>query len=148
LAIGWKRERQVGAWDDRLMRVGSELRAKLLLDACEDSGVKTARALLADWFNTCDAIAPYAEGLRAQFERVGYVTDNPAAILPLPVTIYRAQWGGDPEPAEALSWTASRETAQWFADYLTSPRAQFLGIVRDDAACIWQATVRRAGGRA
>jgi hypothetical protein len=101
--------------------------------------------MLAEWFNLCDALAPWRDDLREQFERVGFVTDTDDALV-LPATVYRAAWEDD-DVENALSWTLDLAIAELFCKGLTSPRAWFLGIKRDDVeAYIWQATCLEAFG--
>jgi hypothetical protein len=117
--------------EQRLALVGSESRAAVLVEELRATPHKpSARKLLREWFNVCDALAPYRLDLREQFERVGYVTDSTDSLV-LPATVYRAAWPDDATD-EALSWTLDRETAEMFARLLVSPRAWFLGIKRDD----------------
>ena len=116
-----------------LALVGSEDRAAVLVDALKTTPSKASRRKLArKWFNSCDAIGPYRHALREQFEGIGFFTDAAKADVPeFPVTVYRGAWSDD-DVAWALSWTTDREKAEWFARYLTSPRAWFLGIKRDE----------------
>jgi len=117
--------------EQHLALVGSENRAAVLVDELRATPHKpSARKLLREWFNVCDALAPYRHDLREQFERVGFVTDTTESLV-LPATVYRAAWPDDAS-SEALSWTLDREIAEMFARLLVSPRAWFLGIKRDD----------------
>jgi len=135
----------IDRFDHQLAIVDSGQRAGVLLDACRSASVDEARALLAHWFNICDALAPWRDGLLEQFQRCGYVTDTDAS-LDLPVTVYRAAWADD-DPRLGLSWTTEMDDAQRFARILTGPRAWFLGIRRDDVdPVIWTATCHAAYG--
>lgn len=117
--------------DARLALVGSEHRAAVLAEVVRDTPHRpTARRLLRDWFNVCDALAPWADELRTEFERLGYVTDTHERLT-LPCIVYRAAWPDD-DAARALSWTTERDDAERFARILVGPRAWFLGIKRDD----------------
>jgi hypothetical protein len=69
------------------------------------------------------------EGLYEQFVRAEWTSDTPEAPPVCEQTIYRAHYVGT-DPLAGLSWTTSLETAKWFAEYLTSPRAAFLGMRR------------------
>jgi hypothetical protein len=117
--------------DRRLALVGSENRAQVLvdiLDHTDDAG--EARDLLAEWFNVCDALAPYRHDLRRHLERVhaaGLTIGGPADT---PCVVFRGAWEDD-DAASALSWTTSLDVAQRFARGLTGMRAQFLGIRRE-----------------
>jgi hypothetical protein len=141
---------EAGEWEKIIGLVDSQERAHVLLRALRAvDDDERARTLLADWFNVVDAFGDTTEDFRAQFERLGFVTDDEDGKMPdLPVTVYRAQWGSDPVPERALSWTARRDVAERFARYLTGPRAQFvLGIYReDDEPWIWEATAHEAYG--
>lgn len=133
-------------WNHELSMAGSENRAPVLVAALDAARTKKEKAeLLREWFNLCDALAPQRHDLRRHFKAVGWVTD--ADEHPdFPVTVYRAAWEDD-DVETALSWTTSREKAEWFARYLTGPRAWFLGIRRDDedvVPYIWQATCESA----
>lgn len=122
----------------RLALVGSEDRAAVLVEALQTTeSKKTKRKLLREWFNLCDALAPWRHELREQFELAGFVTDN--HIRPkAPVLVYRAAWEDD-DVETSLSWTTDRAIAERFCMGLVSPRARFLGIYRDDVeAYIWQ----------
>lgn len=134
-------------WNRELSLVGSEDRARVLVAALDGVPSRKAKAaLLREWFNLCDAQAPYRVELWDAFAAVGWVTDvEDDALLPeFPVTVYRAAWEDD-EIEDALSWTTSREVAERFARGLTSMRARFLGIYRDDVEpWIWQATAESA----
>ena len=107
-----------------LALVGSEDRAPVLVEALKTTASKASKRKLArEWFNACDAIGPHRFELREQFEGIGFVTDAPKDEIPeFPVTVYRGAWSDD-DVAWALSWTTDREKAEWFARYLTSPRA-------------------------
>lgn len=136
--------RTAGDWNRVLAFADSENRAAALVEACRAADDEAARTMLAEWFNSCDALAPWADDLREQFDRVGYVTDDPAQTLDLPCWVYRAAWEDD-DPARALSWTTSREVADRFARYLTGPRAWYLGMRRDDVEpWIWRARCHEA----
>lgn len=137
-----------GDWNQALALVGSENRAEWLLRALRATGPDESRELLAHWFNMVDAFGEHAPAFRAQFERLTYVSDDEDGNLPdFPLTVYRAQWGKDPKPDLALSWTARLDVAERFAKYLTGPRAWFLGIKReDDEPWIWEATAHGAHG--
>jgi hypothetical protein len=148
LAEEIERAQNEGDWEQALMLTGSEDRAAVLVRALRASSDDQARELMAHWFNLLDAMHDHVGDLREQFERLGFVTDDLDGKMPdLPVTVYRAQWGNDPVPVAALSWTARRDVAERFARYLTGPRAWFLGIKRDDdEPWIWQATCHEAYG--
>ena len=135
-------------WETALMLTGSEDRASVLVSALRDSDVDTARSMMAHWFNLLDAMSEHTAELREQFERLTFVTDDENGLLPdLPVTVFRAQWGSDPTPEHALSWTARRDVAERFAKYLTGPRAWFLGIKHeDDEPWIWEAQAHEVYG--
>ena len=128
----------------RLALVGSENRAEVLVELLQQTpSKKTARKLLRDWFNVCEALAPWTADFREQFERVGYVSDSEEK-LDFPITVYRAAYEDD-DIDNALSWTTSRATAEFFARHHTSFRAQFLGLYRDDVdMLIWQGTAHSA----
>lgn len=129
--------------DARLAIVGSENRAEVLVAECVAAKVPSARRLLRDWFPSSEALWPWRFELREQFERVGYVTDTKEE-LEFPLTIWRAAYADD-DIDNALSWTTSRETADFFARHHTSIRAQFLGLYRDDMPMlIWRATCDEA----
>lgn len=136
----------LAAIDRNLALCGSESRAGVLVEAVRETPHKpTARKLLADWFNVCDALAPWRDALREQFERVGFVTDADDP-LNLPATVYRAAWPDDVLD-RALSWTLDREIAEMFARQLISPRGWFLGLKRDDCdPHIYQGVVTEAFG--
>ena len=148
LAVELERAQNAGDWEHALMLTGSEARAAVLVRALRESDDEAARELLAHWFNLLDAFGDHTADVREQFERLGFVTDDLDGTMPdLPVTVYRAQWGKDPVPEEALSWTARRDVAERFAHYLTGARAWFLGIKReDDEPWVWQATAHEAYG--
>lgn len=116
---------------ERLVRVGSEARAQVLAQEAAKASPAQARKLLAEWFNLCDALEPWADQLRAQFERVGFVSDSDTPAPKPPLVVYRAAWN-DGDPVKALSWTGSLDRAKWFAKYLTGVRAQWLGMKRTD----------------
>lgn len=129
----------------RLALVGSENRAAVLAEIANEASPAYGRKLLAEWFNMCDALAPWTAELRSAFERCGYVTDTDER-LELPVVVYRAAWEDD-DTASALSWTTDLEFAKRFCKGLTSMRARFLGIYRDDVdAFIYEANCTRAYG--
>jgi len=136
----------IAAAHERLGLVGSEARARVLVDELRRTPSKpSARRLLREWFNLCDALEPWSDDLREQFERVGFVTDAKDR-LELPATVWRAAWS-DNDVARALSWTADVDTAERFARYLTSHRAWWLGIKRDDAEpWIWKGECTEAYG--
>lgn len=135
----------VAEMNRKLALVGSENRGGVLVECLQASSIPSARKLLREWFNSCEAIAPYAADLRTQFERVGYVTDNDEK-LEFPLTVYRAAYADD-DIDFALSWTTRRETAEFFARHHTSMRARFLGLYRDDVdMLIWQGTCLSALG--
>lgn len=119
---------------ERLVRVGSETRGHVLVQEMREATPSQARQLAAEWFNICDALEPWVEELREQLERVHqaglWVTDGTDPKLELPVVVYRAAWEGD--QSRALSWTTKLEKAEWFARYLTGPRAWWLGIKREE----------------
>jgi hypothetical protein len=138
-----------GDWHTAVALQDSQERAPVLLRALRASDDDTARQLLADWFNSTDSFGALAPEFRKQFMRLEFTTDDLDGKLPdFPVQVYRAQWGNDPPPREALSWTARRDVAERFAHYLTGPRARFvLGIFReDDKPVIWEATAHEALG--
>ncbi len=137
----------IDAYDERLSLVGSEDRAAVLLEIVRECDPEHGRALLAHWFNICDALQPWAVELRAEFRRVGFVTDDETVTQPFQrFTVWRGAWHDDPEET-ALSWTRKRETAEFFCRYLTGPRAWFLGIRREDSIpCVWKATCVEALG--
>lgn len=129
----------------RLALTGSESRAGVLAEICLEASPKYARELLAHWFNLCDALAPSHEPLRAACERAGYFSDT-AERPPMPCTVYRAAWEDD-DIEGALSWTLDYAAAEKFCKYLTSPRAWWLGMKREDAtAMIFRGTCTRAYG--
>jgi hypothetical protein len=132
---------------EALCQAGSENRAAVLI-ACLDecTTIEAKRALLADWFNVCEANAPYRHELREHFAAAGWLTDEAGRDEPpdFPCTVYRAAWEDD-DVETALSWTTSKETAEFFARHLVSLRAQFLGIYREDVdPWIWEATCESA----
>lgn len=124
-----------------LALVGSEDSAAVLVDALQTTeSKKTKRKLLSEWFNCCDALGSHRHELREQFLLAGFVTDTAAAPPETPVHVYRAAWEDD-DIYTALSWTTERSVAERFCRGLTSPRAMFLGIYRQDVeAYVWQAT--------
>jgi hypothetical protein len=123
----------IDAYDDRLSMVGSEGRAGVLLDVVRAAEPDVGNALLAYWFTICDALKPWAAGLREEFRRCGYVTDDKRRKqFKRTRQVYRGGWHDDAEET-AISWTTSRETAEFFCRYLTGPRSWFLGIRRDDS---------------
>jgi hypothetical protein len=122
----------IDRWDERLALVGSEDRAAVLLACVREATVEEGRALLAYWFNMCDALAPWAVELREEFRRCAPVLSDEAILPETPVRVYRGAWHDD-DTAAALSWTLDQEKAEWFARYLTGMRAGFLGIRRDNA---------------
>jgi len=132
---------------DELMMVPSERRAEVLARLCAESDVDEARELLAGHFNICDALAPWATELRAQFERVEFVTDEESTVPALPVIVYRAAWEDD-NVDNALSWTTDLEFAKRFCKGLTGPRAKLiLNTYRDDVdAVIFQGICVKAFG--
>lgn len=132
----------------RLALVGSENRAAVLVDVLRSTPSKVSkRKLAAEWFNVCEAIAPWVEDLRDEFEGIGFITDAKKSEIPdLPVTVYRAAYADD-DIENALSWTTSKETAEFFARHHTSLRARFLGLYRDDAEMrIFEGTATEAYG--
>jgi hypothetical protein len=134
--------------DRKLALVGSERRAPLLVDILQTTESKVSkRQLLRDWFSSCDALAPWRHDLAEQFDIAGYVTDAKKSEQPaLPVTVYRGAWEDD-DVETALSWTTDLERAEWFARYLTSVRAMFLGIHRTDVSpVVFQGTCTEAYG--
>jgi hypothetical protein len=138
-----------GDWHTAVALQDSQERAPVLLKALRASNDDDARQLLADWFNSTDSFGDLVPEFREQFARLEFTTDDLDGKMPdLPITVYRAQWRSDPEPTEALSWTARRDVAERFAHYLTGPRARFvLGIYReDDVPVIWEATAHEAYG--
>jgi hypothetical protein len=136
----------LAAANARLSLVGSEHRAGVLVDELRRTPSKpSARKMMREWFNICDALAPWRDELRGEFERIGFVTDTKEP-LELPVTVYRAAWEDD-DVEHALSWTLDREIAERFCKGLVSPRAWFLGIKRDDVdAYIYEGTCVEAFG--
>lgn len=119
--------RQIGLAD-------SQHRGGVLLAALEaEPDDDKAREMLASWFNACDALKPWAKGLRDQFARVGFVTDDPDVPPPtMPVKVYRGAWDDD-DPETALSWTTRREVAEAFCRGLVGMRAKIVfGIDRPD----------------
>jgi hypothetical protein len=120
-----------GDWNELLGLADSQNRAERLVEACRAVSDDEARHLLTEWFNICDALEPWRDELREQFERVGYVTDDPAIVLDLPVKVYRGAWEDD-DAWLALSWTKSRAIAERFARGLTGMRSRFvLGTYRE-----------------
>lgn len=131
--------------DRNIALCASETRAGVLVEMAQKATVPQARKLLREWFNACDALAPWRDELREQFVRVGFVTDTKKKLT-LPVTVYRAAWEDD-DVARSLSWTTERAVAERFCRGLVSMRARFLGIYRDDIdPVIWQATCHKALG--
>jgi hypothetical protein len=129
----------------RLIIVGSENRAPVLVRECQQASVDEARELLRDWWTVCDAAGSSTEGLREQFARVGFVSDTEKE-LELPAVVYRAGWHDD-DAEQALSWTLEFSKAEWWARYLTSVRAWFVGIRREDATpTIYQGVCTHAYG--
>jgi hypothetical protein len=123
--------------------IGSENRAPVLLWGLNQVGPEEGNELLRDWFSVTEAIGEYADALREQFIRCGYVTDTEEK-LDLPATIYRAQWDGT-DPHRGLSWTTDLEFAKKFARMMFSIRGQFLGLHRPDTdALIWIAQCEKA----
>lgn len=124
--------------NSRLARCDSQHRAEVLVELLNNADDKEAGQLLLEWFNLCDALSPWVDGLRDHFERVGYVSNEPG-ILNTPLTIYRAAWEDD-VPEKALSWTLDYEFAEKFGKGLFGARSQFLGLYRPDSeAVIWKA---------
>lgn len=133
--------------EQRLSLCGSHERAGVLVAELQRTPSKpTARRLLRDWFNLCDAMAPWRDELLEQFRRVGFVTDTEDE-LQYPVTIYRAAWA-DEDPRRGLSWTLDRSEAEAFARRMTSARWRIVfGIERDDVdPVVWQAECFHALG--
>jgi hypothetical protein len=136
-----ERAEAAGEWDRAIGLADSQNRAAVLVKALEQTkSKKAARELLNHWFNLCDALAPWKDQLRAQFDRVGWVTDADEEV-DYPVTIYRAGWADD-DVEGALSWTTDLEVAKRFAQGLYGLRSRLiLGTYREDVeAMIWQAT--------
>lgn len=133
----------------RLIRVDSQNRAAVLLDVVRQADEETGRDLLAHWFNNCDALAPWTDGLRAEFERVGFVTDadEDDDPLELPATVYRGSWEDDDHDT-ALSWTLDQKVAKSFCLGLVSLRSRIiLGMYREGVdAYVWQGTCTEAYG--
>src|SRR5262245_7231589 len=104
-------EVSIDRFDRELALVGSHERAGVLVDVLartDDPAEK--RALLAHWFNTCDALLPWRDELRDEMEKAdGVFTDSPdeLAKLTLPITVYRGAWADD-EAHLALSWSTQR----------------------------------------
>lgn len=125
----------IDVYDHRLNMADSQTRAAALVEICQGETVENARALLAHWFNICDAVRPWLPALREQFERCAPVTDDPVRMrkeLKLPCVVYRGAWHDD-DTAAALSWTLDREDAEKFCRIISGPRGWFLGMKRDDA---------------
>jgi len=126
----------------RLGFADSQHRAAVLVHELQRTPSKpSARKMLREWFNLCDALAPYVDDLREQFKRVGYVTDDPKTKLTFPVTVYRGAWDDD-EAERALSWTLDRSVAEKFCRMMTGLRWTLVfGISRPDHdPVVWQAT--------
>lgn len=99
------------------------------------------RELLAMYWSSCDGVGMAdAESIRDLFEYAAPVIDCTVDRVPSPgVLIYRAHLANTPATA-GLSWTTSFEIAEWFAGYLLSPRAAFVGIPQGCTAVISAAT--------
>lgn len=95
--------------------------------------VRGKQRLLREWFNMCDALAPWADQLREQFELAGFVTDVKDGIPSTPVMVYRGAWHDD-DLNKALSWTTDRAIAERFARGLVGMRSRLiLGTYREDS---------------
>lgn len=122
---------------------GSENRTPILLWGLNQVSPRSGNKLLREWFSLCEAIGEYADPLRAQFVRCGFVTDTKEK-LDLPATIYRAQWDGC-DPETGLSWTTDLEFAKKFARMMFSIRGKFLGLHQPETdALIWIAQCEEA----
>jgi hypothetical protein len=122
-------------WEHRLVMADSQNRAGVLVAALRDTPDPAEKAkLLAGNFNICDALAPWRDELREQMELSDFFTDaddgETIKVPKFPRYVYRGAWEDD-EAELALSWTTSQKQAEWFASYLTSIRAAFLGIRRE-----------------
>ena len=123
-------------WEHELMMADSGTRAHALVAALQATPDPAEKAkLLGGWFNSCDALSPWRDELREEMELSDFFTDgdehDPVKVPKFPRYVYRGAWEDD-DAEVALSWTTKQKTAEWFARYLTSPRAMFLGIYRDD----------------
>lgn len=116
--------------------------ARLPLDELTDSEL---RGLLALWWPACDAVGRGdAVAIYRMFERVGHVVDCEIGRVPtFPRTVYRA-YRADTDPFDGISWTLELDVALFFAGYLKSDRAKFLGIVADGPVRIAQARCGQA----
>lgn len=142
--------RASGDWDKLLGFADSQNRAAVLveaLDHCTEADERTS--LLAEWFNSCDALAPQREQLRAHLEQTTFFTDEEgAASVPnFPVTVYRGAWDDD-ETDLALSWTTDLTFAERFARGLVGARARLiLGMYREEGTpTIYRGTCVEAYG--
>lgn len=128
-------------WNHALIMVGSEDRAPVLVEALQATPDPAGKQeLLRDWFNSCEAIAPVREELRAELELSGFFTDaeDDRECPQPPFVVYRAAWEDD-EAELALSWTTDHKVAERFCKGLVSLRAMFLGIYREDVdAYVWR----------
>jgi len=121
-----------------LMGVGSHERGAVL--ASIDPGsleLHELRGLLSMYWPMCDAVLQNdAEVIRQLFAMAAPVTDRTVDEVPRPGTlIYRAHLSNTPAAA-GLSWTTSFDVADWFAGYLLSPRAAFVGIPQGGSVMI------------
>jgi hypothetical protein len=143
-------KRDAGDWEALLSLADSQERATVLVEALSAVESKEAYThLFREWFNSCDALAPQREQLRAYLDETDFFTDELGAenTPDLPVVVYRGAWDDD-EAERGLSWTVDREVAERFARGLVGPRARFvLGIYREDGTpTIFRAIATEAYG--
>lgn len=129
----------IDRYDNALMMADSGQRGGVLLDIVRQVDADEGRALLAHWFNMCDAIKPWADGLLAEIRRCAPIIDSDRLVPAAPLVVYRGAWHDD-DPSDAISWSLKQETAEQFCRIISGPRGWFLGVRRDDAmAVVWRA---------